>query len=86
VDVDRHVVGGYVVAFRAGVEDGLALGRQPRTVNHRLCVLASFFEFVARRDRESGSGVWAERACPVPIGRSLMDGSRGPSAGILRCE
>lgn len=23
VDVDRHVVGEYVVAFRAGVEDGL---------------------------------------------------------------
>ncbi len=43
VDVDRRVVGEYVVAFRDGSEDGLVLGRQPRTVNHRLCVLASFF-------------------------------------------
>jgi integrase/recombinase XerD len=77
IDVDRRVVGDYVVAFRAGVEDGLALGRQPRTVNHRLCVLASFFEFLALRDRDRGSGVWATRPSPVRAGRSLMDGSHG---------
>jgi site-specific recombinase XerD len=56
VDVDRRVIGEYVVAFRNGSEDGLALGRQPRTVNHRLCVLASFFEFLERRDRDRGFG------------------------------
>ncbi len=77
VDVDRRVVGEYVVAFRAGVEDGLVLGRQPRTVNHRLCVLASFFEFLLRRDRDRGFGVWGERPCPVPVGRSAMEGSHG---------
>ena len=70
VDVDRRVVGEYVVAFRDGSEDGLALGRQPRTVNHRLCVLASFFEFLERRDRDRGFGVWGDRPCPVPVGRS----------------
>src|SRR5579875_2983979 len=29
--VDRRVVAEYIVAFRSGVEDGLELGRQPRT-------------------------------------------------------
>ena len=57
VDVDRRVIGEYVVAFRDGSDDGLVLGRQPRTVNHRLCVLASFFEFLERRDRDRGFGV-----------------------------
>ena len=85
VDVDRHVVGEYVVAFRDGSEDGLVLGRQPRTVNHRLCVLASFFEFLARRDRDRGVGVWGGRPCPVPLGRSPMDGSHGmPGRDVVR--
>jgi integrase len=77
VDVDPRVVREYVVAFRDGSEDGLVLGRQPRTVNHRLCVLASFFEFLARRDRERGFGVWGEQPCPVPGARSAMEGSHG---------
>ncbi len=77
VDVDRRLIGEYVVAFRDGSEDRLVSGRQPRTVNLRLCVLASFFEFLARRDRDRGFGVWGERPCPVPVGRSAMDGSHG---------
>jgi hypothetical protein len=72
VDVDRRVVAEYVVAFRDGREDGLALGRQPRTVNHRLCVLASFFEFLARRDRDRRFGVWGERPCPVLLGHASI--------------
>ena len=85
VDVDRRVVGEYVVAFRDGSEDGLVLGRQPRTVNHRLCVLASFFEFLARRDRDRGFGVFGERPCPVPVARSSMDGSHGmPGRDVVR--
>jgi integrase/recombinase XerD len=75
--VDRRVIAEYVVAFRSGAEDGLPLGRQPRTVNHRLCVLASLFGFLERRDREAGGGLWAGRPCPVPTGGSLMDGSHG---------
>jgi integrase/recombinase XerD len=85
VDVDRRLVGEYVVAFRDGREDGLVLGRQPRTVNHRLCVLASFFEFLARRDRDRGFGVWVDRPCPVPVGRSPMNGSHGmPGRDVVR--
>jgi Phage integrase, N-terminal SAM-like domain len=78
--VDRRVIAEYVVAFRSGADDGLVLGRQPRTVNHRLCVLASFFEFLAFRDREDGGGVWAQRPCPVPVGSSAMNGSHGMPA------
>ena len=85
VDVDRRVVGEYVVAFRDGSEDGLALGRQPRTVNHRLCVLASFFEFLERRVRDRGFGVWCDRPCLVPVGRSPVDGSHGmPGRDVVR--
>lgn len=53
------------------------LRRQPRTVNHRLCVLASFFDFLAGRDRDRGVGVRAARPSPVPRERSPMDGSHG---------
>jgi integrase/recombinase XerD len=76
-DVDRRVVGSYISAFRAGFDEGLVLGRQPRTVNHRLCVLASFFDFLAGRDRDRGVGVWTGRPSPVPRERSPMDGSHG---------
>jgi len=38
--------------------------RQPRTVNHRLSVLASFFSFLVERDEG-----WAERGNPVPLDR-----------------
>jgi integrase/recombinase XerD len=63
----------------------LLLGRQPRTVNHRLCVLASFFDFLAGRDRDRGVGVWTGRPSPVPRERSPMDGSRGvPGRDVVR--
>jgi integrase/recombinase XerD len=61
------------------------LGRQPRTVNHRLCVLASFFEFLERRDRDRGFGARGDRTCPVPVGRSAMEGSHGmPGRDVIR--
>lgn len=41
-------------------------GRAPRTVNHRLSVLASFFGYLIDRDTEAGAGVWTERVSPVP--------------------
>jgi site-specific recombinase XerD len=40
-------------------------GRAPRTVNHRLSVLASFFAYLIERDTDRG-GVWAGRINPVP--------------------
>lgn len=53
---------------------GPATHRQPRTVNHRLSVLASFFAALIRRDTEAGGGQWRGRANPVP---SAADPSRG---------
>lgn len=41
-------------------------GRAPRTVNHRLSVLASFFDYLRDRDRDRGWGPWLERVSPVP--------------------
>src|SRR5450759_5779091 len=40
--------------------------RAPRTVNHRLSVLASFFAYLRARNGERGEGPWANRASPVP--------------------
>jgi len=77
VAVNQRTVADYLLAFRSGADDGLALGRQPRTVNHRVCVLASFFAFLERRDRENGGGPWSIRPSPVPPSRSAIDGSHG---------
>jgi len=40
-------------------------GRAPRTVNHRLSVLASFFAFLIERDTDR-DGTWTSRVNPVP--------------------
>lgn len=40
--------------------------RQPRTINHQLSVLASFFAHRIRQDTERGSGRWIQRDNPVP--------------------
>lgn len=39
--------------------------RQPRTVNHRLSVLASYFAYRIRQDDERGSGAWYRRPNPA---------------------
>lgn len=45
---------------------GVARGqRRARTVNHRLSVLASYFEFCIRRDLDNGWGPWFQRSNPV---------------------
>lgn len=43
-----------------------SVGRAPRTVNHRLSVLGSFFGYLIDRDTEAGGGVWVDRVSPVP--------------------
>ena len=43
-----------------------AVGRAPRTVNHRLSVLGSFFGYLIGQDTEAGHGTWFGRANPVP--------------------
>ena len=40
--------------------------RRPRTINHRLSVLASYFAFCIHRDQDLGSGAWFQRANPLP--------------------
>jgi len=44
--------------------------RQPRTINHQLSVLASFFSYCIQQDTERGVGRWKHRANPVPASPS----------------
>ena len=61
--VTRQIVGSYITEFARGAKQGavVALGtqksRQPRTINHRLSVLASYFEYCIRCDTEVGRGL-----------------------------
>ncbi|MFZ0275869.1 MAG: hypothetical protein WAL60_02935, partial [Candidatus Sulfotelmatobacter sp.] len=49
--VTRQIVGIYITEFARGAEQGAVAAhfaqksRQPRTINHRLSVLASYFEY-----------------------------------------
>ena len=54
-----------VVELKSGQPRGSA-GRAPRTVNHRLSVLGSFFGYLIGRDTEAGYGPWADRVSPLP--------------------
>jgi integrase/recombinase XerD len=67
--------------------------RQPRTINHQLSVLASFFAFRIQQDSERGGGPWRHRANPVPAsspdrnkahGMPGRDAPRRGRAGELR--
>jgi len=67
----RQVIGRYITDFSQSQLQG-AIGsrpvdkvRGPRTINHRLSVLASFFDFHIRRDTEDGSGPWCGRVNPA---------------------
>src|SRR5271156_3836688 len=68
--VTRQIVGGYITEFARGAKQGAvaahgAMPRQPRTINHRLSVLASYFEYCIRRDTEDGRGPWKGRINPA---------------------
>lgn len=76
VDLDavtRPVVGQYIGAFGRGSRRQASLidrpppneGRQARTVNHRLSVLASYFAFRIRQDDDRGDGAWRQHSNPV---------------------
>jgi len=70
--VTRPVVGQYIGAFGRGSQRYASPidrpqpneGRQARTVNHRLSVLASYFAFRIRQDDDRG-GAWRQRSNPV---------------------
>jgi site-specific recombinase XerD len=67
----RQVIGRYIAAFSQGEPSGAVAARTaatvrgPRTVNHRLSVLASYFDFHIRKDTEDGSGPWCGRLNPA---------------------
>ena len=62
--VTRQIVGSYITEFARGARQGAVSAdsakksRQPRTINHRLSVLASYFEYCIRCDTEDGRGAW----------------------------
>jgi integrase/recombinase XerD len=84
--VTRQIVGRYVAAFEACRPGGAVSpraapkSRSARTVNHRLSVLASFFDFHIRRDTEDGAGPWCGRTNPASgklLDRELRHGMMG---------
>jgi site-specific recombinase XerD len=84
--VTLQAVGIYITEFARGTKQG-AVGvrgtqkpRQPRTINHRLSVLASYFEYCIRRDTEDGRGPWKGRINPAsgnPLTEELSHGMIG---------
>jgi integrase/recombinase XerD len=69
--VGRATVVEYVAEFRASA--GRGPGRAPRTVNHRVSVLAALFAFWTEADPRR----WRGRAAPLPSATSAMAGSHG---------
>jgi site-specific recombinase XerD len=84
--VTRQAVGIYITEFGRGARQG-PIGvrsaekpRQPRTIKHRLSVLASYFEYCIRRDTEDGRGPWKGRINPAsgsPLPEELSHGMIG---------
>ena len=76
--VTRQAVGIYIMEFGQSARQGAVSThsakkpRQPRTINHRLSVLASYFEYCIRRDTEDGRGPWKGRINPAS-GNPLTD-------------
>ncbi len=84
--VTRQIVGSYITEFARGAKQGAVAThfaqkpRQPRTINHRLSVLASYFEYCIRRDTEDGRGPWKGRINPAsgnPLTEELRHGMIG---------
>lgn len=51
--------------------------RKPRTINHRLSLLASFFAFHIQQDSEQNTGPWKGRTNPVPMSPLMPVGTHG---------
>lgn len=69
--VTRQIVGNYIVEFSRGSRQGAVVSRsaqmprKARTINHRISVLASYFDYCIRRDTEDGQGAWNGRINPA---------------------
>ena len=76
--VTRQIVGSYIAAFAQGDRQGAVTSnrthkaRQPRTINHRISVLSSYFDYCILRDTEDGVGPWNGRVNPAS-GNPLAD-------------
>jgi site-specific recombinase XerD len=84
--VTRQIVGSYITEFARSAKQGAVAThsaqkpRQPRTINHRLSVLASYFEHCIRRDTGDGRGPWKGRINPAsgnPLTEELRHGMIG---------
>src|SRR6266481_2144780 len=84
--VTRQIIGRYISDFGESEPCGAVTThaapkmRSARTVNHRLSVLASFFDFHIRRDTEDGGGPWCGRTNPASgklLDRELRHGMMG---------
>jgi integrase/recombinase XerD len=84
--VTRQILGRYIADFGESEPGGAVVTRaapkvrSARTVNHRLSVLASFFDFHIRRDTEDGGGPWCGRTNPASgklLDRELSRGMIG---------
>jgi hypothetical protein len=84
--VMRQIVASYITEFARGPRQGAVSAhstekpRRPRTINHRLSVLASYFEYCIRRDTEDGCGHWKGRINPAsgnPLTEELRHGMIG---------
>ncbi len=84
--VTRQTISSYIAEFARGLKQGAVVWRsahkqrQPRTINHRLSVLASYFDHCIRCDTEDGSGPWNRRINPAsgnPLTEELRHGMVG---------
>jgi hypothetical protein len=89
-DVRKSHITTYISAFASEPKAGATASgeepRGPRTVNHRLSVLGSFFAFLIECDAERDSGPWKGRPNPVPKQRQserrvLVGGRDAPPRG-----
>lgn len=77
----RQIVGSYISEFARGsrqgavTSDGVPKARQPRTINHRISVFSSYFDYCIRCDTEDGRGPWNGRVNPAS-GNPLADAPR----------
>ena len=84
--VTRQTISNYIAEFARGLKQGAVVWRsahqqrQPRTINHRLSVLASYFDYCIRCDTEDGHGPWNLRINPAsgnPLIEELRHGMVG---------
>ena len=79
--VTRQIIGSYIAEFARGGRQGAVASsrvheaRQPRTINHRISVLSSYFDYCIRCDTEDGHGPWNGRVNPAS-GNPLADAPR----------